>query len=188
MMHWIFGYGSLICPDSRARTGLTGEALPVIASGLERHWRVALEQAELSVVGVSQAGPDAQTGGVLFALQEDEFAEFDRREVEYERQPLAPQALQTVDGSALPEGKFWVYQPGPSQSQHPIPQSYLDVILRGCLQINEAFAEHFIRHTGSWKPRINDRQQPLYARPLRPQHQQVWPQVDRLLDKHLPKI
>jgi hypothetical protein len=35
---YIFGYGSLINPDSRARTGLSGEAIPVEVTGLERRW------------------------------------------------------------------------------------------------------------------------------------------------------
>jgi len=36
---YIFGYGSLINPDSRARTGVSGEAIPVEVTGLERRWR-----------------------------------------------------------------------------------------------------------------------------------------------------
>src|SRR5262245_2339508 len=35
---YVFGYGSLINPDSRARTGLSGEAIPVEVTGLERRW------------------------------------------------------------------------------------------------------------------------------------------------------
>jgi len=35
---YIFGYGSLINPDSRARTGVSGEAIPVEVTGLERRW------------------------------------------------------------------------------------------------------------------------------------------------------
>ena len=36
---YIFGYGSLINPDSRAKTGVSGEAIPVEVTGLERRWR-----------------------------------------------------------------------------------------------------------------------------------------------------
>jgi len=35
---YVFGYGSLINPDSRARTGVSGEAIPVEVTGLERRW------------------------------------------------------------------------------------------------------------------------------------------------------
>ena len=183
--HWIFGYGSLICADSRARTGFTGDALPVIVQGLQRHWSVALARDDLSAVGVSSGNPDAETGGVLFSLSEQEFAEFDRREAEYQRQQLSPSSVQPLNGKSLPEGQFWVYKPHPSDSPHPIPQSYLDVILNGCLNISTDFATHFIRHTGQWKPRLDDRHQPRYPRPLRPEQQTAWPQIDQLLATYL---
>lgn len=182
MNHWIFGYGSLICSDSRARTGLTGEALPVIAQGFERHWSVAVSYAELSVLGVRKAAPDAEVGGVLFALDDAAFRNFDARELEYERVQLSPDQIRPLaTGQPLPTGDFWVYLPAPASSPHPIAQSYLDVTLRGCLAIGEAFAEHFLHHTHSWKPRLNDRDNPLYPRPLKPEHRTALPEIDQLL-------
>lgn len=184
MQHWIFGYGSLICPDSRARTGLTGDALPVIVSGLERHWSVAVSYARLSVLGVRPAAPDAEVGGVLFALGEADFHQFDAREVEYERVRLSPTQVRPVQGDrTLPDGDFWVYVPPHRNSPYPIAQSYLDVALRGCLTVGESFAEHFLHHTHSWKARLNDRTDPLYPRPLRPEHQDVLTDIDSLLTR-----
>ena len=181
MTHWIFGYGSLICADSRARTGLTGDALPVITRGFQRHWSVAVDYDNLSVLGIQPGNSDDQVGGVLFALDDSEFSQFDAREVEYERQALPPEALQPLNGHTLPDGQYWVYLPAPGDSPHPIPQSYLDVVLRGCLDISTTFAHHFVHHTGSWKPRLADRSAPRYPRPLKPEHQTAWPQIDRVL-------
>lgn len=181
MTHWIFGYGSLICPDSRARTGLTGAALPVITKGFQRHWSVAVNYGELSVLGIRPGTPEDEVGGVLFALDDTEFAGFDAREVEYQRHALSPEALQPLSGHSLPDGHYWAYVPEATQSPHPIPQSYLDVVLRGCLEIGEDFAHHFIRNTGSWKPRLADRHEPQYPRPLKPEHRAVWPKIDRVL-------
>lgn len=185
MNHWIFGYGSLICPDSRARTGLTGASLPVFVSGFERHWSVAISSAELSVLGVRSAAPEAEVGGVLFALDDAGFRQFDTREAEYERVRLSPDQVRPVQNDrVLPEGDFWVYVPPPGNSSHPIAQSYLDVALRGCLTVSEPFAEHFLQHTHSWKPRLNDRDRPLYPRPLKPEHRTVLPEIDQLLVRH----
>ncbi|MCH8551180.1 MAG: gamma-glutamylcyclotransferase [Natronospirillum sp.] len=185
MNHWIFGYGSLICPDSRARTGLTGAALPVVVKGFERHWSVAVNYAELTVLGIRTAAPEAEVGGVLFALDDDAFSHFDAREVEYERVQLsADQVRPLASERPLPNGDIWVYIPPARHSPHPIAQSYLDVALRGCLTISEAFAEHFLQHTHSWKPRLNDRNQPLYPRPLKPEHQTVLPDIDHLLARY----
>ncbi len=185
MTHWIFGYGSLICPDSRERTGLTGAAIPVIVQGLERHWSVAVNYADLTVLGIRDGVSDAETGGVLFPLSDDDFGAFDRREVEYQRIPLASERIRPVEtGASVPEGNIWVYLPEAQQSPHPIPQSYLDVALRGCLTVSEAFASHFLRNTHSWKERLDDRDDPLYPRPLKPEHRSVLPTVDALLARH----
>lgn len=181
MQHWIFGYGSLICPDSRARTGLTGAAMPVIVHGYERHWSVPVDDARVTALGVQPATPKHQVGGVIFALDDAEFARFDAREVEYERTRIDPLAIQPLFDEARPAGDFWLYRPPALSSPHPISQSYLDVVLRGCLEVNNHFAEHFINHTAHWKPRVADRQHPQYPRPLKPEHQHVWPAIDRLL-------
>lgn len=185
MTHWIFGYGSLICPDSRARTGITGKATPVIVNGLERHWSVAVNYAEVSVLGIHEGSPDAETGGVLFPLSDEAFGAFDAREVEYSRIPLAPERIRPVDrNGAVPDGRIWVYLPHAQQSPHPIPQTYLDVALRGCLTVGEAFTTHFLTHTHSWKSRLDDRNHPLYPRPLKPEHRSILPKVDELLARH----
>lgn len=182
MTHWIFGYGSLMCADSRARTGVTGEAFPVILHGVERGWNVPIAGAQLSVVGIHRQA-DKKTGGVLFPLNDSELRHFDAREVEYERVPLAREQLELVRGHQLPEGEYWVYMPQPSESHHPIAQSYLDVILHGCLQESMDFARHFLRHTSAWKTRLNDRDEPLYPRPLNPKQQVVIPLIDHLLNE-----
>lgn len=179
--HWIFGYGSLICADSRSRTGVTGEALAVEVDGLERSWNVALADADLSVVGIRQR-QGQQAGGMLFPVGEDQLPLFDAREKEYLRVELASQNISSLGNQALPEGHFWVYLPPEQTSPHPIAQSYLDVILHGCLQEGEAFARHFLKFTNEWKERLNDRNQPLYPRALKPQQQEQWlPKIDSLL-------
>ncbi|WP_404419502.1 gamma-glutamylcyclotransferase family protein [Marinospirillum sp.] len=179
--HWIFGYGSLICADSRSRTGVTGEALSVEVEGLERSWNVALDTADLSVVGIRQRKGYC-TGGMLFPVEEDQLPLFDAREKEYQRVELASRELRCLDNQALPEGHFWVYLPPEQTSPHPIALSYLDVILHGCLQEGEAFARHFLEFTSDWKTCLDDRQQPLYPRALNPEQQQQWlPKIDSLL-------
>lgn len=182
MKHWIFGYGSLICADSRARTGVTGEALPVVLNGFERGWNVPIASADLSVVGI-QRHSERCTGGMIFPLNDAELTRFDAREVEYERVPLAREQLQPLRDQPLPDGDFWVYLPHPSDSPHPIAQSYLDVILHGCIQESMDFARHFLRHTSDWKTRLDDRASPLYPRPLRPKQQVVLPLIDHLLEE-----
>lgn len=47
---WIFGYGSLICADSRSRSGHTGDCLPVIVSGVARSWSAKIDLEKLGAV------------------------------------------------------------------------------------------------------------------------------------------
>lgn len=181
--HWIFGYGSLICAESRSRTGVTGPALAVEVKGLERSWNVALEDADLSVVGIRRR-PGRQAGGMLFPAAEDQLPLFDAREKEYQRIELSHQQINSLGNQPLPPGHYWVYLPPEQSSPHPIAQSYLDVILHGCLQEGEAFAQHFLDFTHDWKERLDDRQQPLYPRALKPQQQEWLPKIDQLLSLH----
>ena len=81
--------------------------------------------------------------------------------------------------------KIWAYLPDlfvPPDAQYPILQSYVDTILRGCLDIGgEDFAKEFIEGTKGWNPGelseyaltngpvkescwINDRKEPRYSR------------------------
>uniref|UniRef100_A0A7R9ZAP4 Uncharacterized protein n=1 Tax=Pseudictyota dubia TaxID=2749911 RepID=A0A7R9ZAP4_9STRA len=49
--------------------------------------------------------------------------------------------------------KVWVYVQHdytPADRSYPIKQSYVDIILRGCLSISEAFARSFIDTTVGW--------------------------------------
>lgn len=183
--HWIFGYGSLICADSRSRTGITGEALAVEVEGLERSWNVALADADLSVVGIRQR-QGQRAGGMLFPVEENQLPLFDAREKEYQRVELARGKIKSLGHRVLPKGHFWVYLPPEQTSPHPIAQSYLDVILHGCLQEGDGFAQHFLESTRDWKERLDDRQQPLYPRPLKAEQQQWLPKIDSLLAQFNP--
>lgn len=51
--------------------------------------------------------------------------------------------------------KVWVYipqTPMPANKNYPIVQSYVDVIMRGCLDYGHEFASHFIQTTEGWLP------------------------------------
>ncbi len=52
------------------------------------------------------------------------------------------------------EAKVWVYLPKGGGSganhQYPILQSYVDIILRGCLTISKEFAKSFLESTHGW--------------------------------------
>lgn len=61
----------------------------------------------------------------------------------------------------------WVYtinEPNPGSVDFPIPQSYVDVIVAGALEVSLKFAERFVTTTAGWEHWIDDRHVPLYVR------------------------
>ena len=111
-----------------------------------------------------------------------------------------------------PSVKIWVYIPQTPMIptiDYPISQTYVDTILRGCLDISDDFAAEFLKTTSGWHPDdrvhldslvlrddsipdqiplINDRQHPIYVR-----GDGVWSLrnsafLDRFMNQHRPDL
>lgn len=196
---YIFGYGSLMNATSRRRT--TPNAVhvrPVIVSGIARGWWVYSKTIGPNVTYLAvTAEADARTNGVVYAVTDEELAATDRRERSYVRQPIPAAAVTVLDGDTPlePDDQVWAYLlPGQRQHpdpDHPIVQSYVDVCLTGCLDIEDHFpqakaagyAALFMQQTANWSRYwVNDR---IY--PRRPHvHVPRAYQIDQLLREHLP--
>jgi cation transport regulator ChaC len=176
LTHFVFGYGSLICPESRAITAPEQShkiATPVSVRNIERVWskRTARGMTAMGVRFVE----DAACIGVILPVSDKELALFDEREQGYDRLPLllsdvgrvsflSPAHyeeddhdifLQAKEQNATDAVQIWVYVQrveNPASPEHPIVQTYVDTILRGCLSISEEFAQEFIASTKGWHP------------------------------------
>jgi hypothetical protein len=169
---YIFGYGSLIERQSRIGTWPSAEfASPVVVKGIARGW---FDQTDVPSWSPTYLGgiadEDAECNGVIFHVTPAEFNSYTQRETGYRRTEIDPSQITMLDGSlAAPDGDIWYFantrKRFPS-AEHPIVQSYVDVCLNGCLEIEVMypramqvnFAERFIRMTSNWGPPwINDR-------------------------------
>ena len=90
--HFIFGYGSLICPLSRSITApsLAGvPATPAIVYNLQRTWSARIDGPKHHLEGFTAMGVRFRQGhkcsGVLIEVDEEELAQFDVRETGYDR-------------------------------------------------------------------------------------------------------
>lgn len=185
MANYIFGYGSLICTDSRTRTGETGKAIPATALDIMRSWSVPVVASKTTAVGaIESAG--SQCNGVIFPVNNENLAKFDCREVGYDR-ILLPAERFTMPASIPPDGKIWTYvghsiqEPTPAM---PIAQTYLDVIINGCMLYGTEFVEAFFKTTQHWKHLVDDRHAPIYKRPIATQEHHE--RFDALLAKMIP--
>lgn len=189
MTQYLFGYGSLIDAASRHKTDDTGNAYPVRVSGLQRAWHAVARRSGYTVVGVTPRR-GASCNGVLIEIAPHELPSFDTRERLYHRVVLPQQAITplSVAMQTLSAHTVWTYITscaGTPADSHPLIQSYIDVILTGCLAIGPDFATEFIETTIGWVPTwLNDRRQPRYMRALTETPRAV--EIDQLLQAHAP--
>ena len=227
--HFIFGYGSLICPDSCRITAPTlsegerAEPLPVSIKNLRRSWNVpfylpALSDGSRKVKGMTVLGvqrcednSNSMCNGVLIEVNENELKQFDIREMNYTRamvdiqdilfpvdllekrqsendqdvrmsspHPVLVQINQQNREQIKSQKNLhvWVYlyDDGFQPNEYcPICQSYVDIVLKGCLHISNDFAKIFLETTHGWPIEkeesnkdlgflMDDRHDPLYTR------------------------
>jgi Gamma-glutamyl cyclotransferase, AIG2-like len=142
---YIFGYGSLVETESRVMTspGAT-YAWPAIVKGIKRGWfdRVDAPGYSPTYLG-ALADPASTCNGVIFAVTDQQLVAYDRRETGYKREKIAPAMITMLDGAdAAPQGDIWYYanqQQLPATPDFPIVQSYIDVCINGCLEIESTY-------------------------------------------------
>lgn len=184
---FIFGYGSLINSESRAKTGNTGQAMPCIISGFRREWNFAVPSHGMMAVGVV-TDPTSKCNGVIVSIPNSELPKFDKRESGYSRLKVDQGTIKLLDRTCTINGNIWVYvseDPQFPTKQRPIVQSYVDVILIGCLSYGEKFAKDWIKQTAGWNyPWIDDRKSPRYPRAMTANTHAE--KIDRLLQEMIP--
>ncbi|MEN3332733.1 MAG: hypothetical protein V7641_2098 [Blastocatellia bacterium] len=175
---FIFGYGSLVESKSRERTSPTAkDASPVNVVGIQRGWFDQTPGYSLSTTFLGAVSdPDFECNGVIFKVTQQQLDAFDQREAGYTRKSIDQNNITMLDGTeAPPEGDIWFYasrEKRYASPKFPIVQSYVDICLNGCLELEakypEAkkaeFAKLFLKSTRDWsKYWVNDRIYPRRA-------------------------
>lgn len=203
---WVIGYGSLMDNASKRRTSPdTSPDRPVWVTGYERTWNAKGSDIGFSetYLGVRRQA-DAVMNASLYRYNDpEELRATDEREYIYCRRPVSSDSFELLDGSTLPaNANVWIYETKPEQSsppsrRWPITQSYVDLFLTGCLELEKlvtvdmsgylgelSFSEACITTTSAWSTHwVNDRIYP--RRPTIYEPNAV--QIDSFLHEHLPK-
>ncbi len=179
--NYIFGYGSLIEDESRQRTTPTARyAFPVRVKGIRRGWWARGADSGLTTTYLGALkNPQKSCNGVIYEVSDEELQATDRREsAGYTRQRIPPEAITMLGGFAKPPAAdYWAYintfDPAHLDSQtptgqFPIVQSYVDICVNGCLEVQSKypegaadFAEEFVATTEAWSRFwVNDRVYP----------------------------
>ncbi|MGK0265884.1 MAG: hypothetical protein ACI82N_000126 [Maricaulis sp.] len=184
---FIIGYGSLLSTYSRQTySNLHTPVYPVMVAGWQRGWTTRYGDEAATYLGVRHAAGISLSAALVPTRITDELR---HRERGYDFTPVERDAVQLLraDEIELDTARFWIVvnrEQKRADESHPIPQSYIDTCLIGCLESGgDAMARHFIESTEAWDShRIDDRDwpTPLYPRgtPANPAQREV---IDGLL-------
>ena len=168
---YIIGYGSLLNAYSRQTfSGLHAPIIPVMATGWQRGWTTRYGDEAATYLGVRPSSTAVLSAALVPTRITDDIR---HRERGYDFVPVAPDTVSPLQPANidLSTSRLWIVvnrEQLPADSDHPIPQSYIDTCLLGCLETGgREMAQHFITSTERWDGhRINDREwpAPLYPR------------------------
>jgi gamma-glutamylcyclotransferase (GGCT)/AIG2-like uncharacterized protein YtfP len=197
---FIFGYGSLIESQSRAMIAPSAlQASPVNVAGIQRGWFGQIGGASLSPTYLAAIpDPHANCNGVIFRVSQQQLEAFDEHEIGYLRQRIDPHNISMLDGTkSAADGDVWFYAPPDKRfasPEFPIVQSYVDICLNGCLEIEATypltkeakFAEVFLKTSTDWSLYwVNDRIFPRMATIHQPNASRIDELIKRVLGEEM---
>jgi len=202
---FVFGYGSLINRESRSKTvgaDGAGTAIPVLVNGLRRGWNARIRSDEcqnwpcsMTALGVVFEENES-SNGVLVLVSDDKLVKLDERESGYIRRQIGVGAISFLTEQAIPPAAIvyaYVWDtPLPANEEFPILQSYVDVVMAGCLELGServdlgGFPADFVRGTRGWDSYwVDDRMQPKYIRAMSETPLLLARQIDGILESNL---
>ena len=162
--NYIFGYGSLISSNSRYFTGkgFIGEPIPVELKkcmGFKRCWVCKnTKRGKLSFLALKKSKKPKNIRGILYPIYKC-MKNFDKREEGYKKKIIKitkinrKKIIKELGLKKLPNYDFnlIIYisnsREGCLSEKCPISQSYLDVVIDGCMEWGENFTKHFLKNT-----------------------------------------
>ena len=169
---YIVGYGSLINEDSKRKTDPSAkENIPIMVKGYKRRWAIHGKSSKLhtqTFLSIIE-DPRSSFNGVIYKLNKPtNIYKYDQREFVYCRKELKPNEISSYIPISHGKKQIWVYITNTKNNQKPtlaapIRQSYVDIFVSGCIQMEEKFhiknfAKDCVKNTDQWsKYWVNDR-------------------------------
>ena len=195
---YIVGYGSLMQSSSKRMTEANaGINLPILVTGFQRAWNTH-GVYPTTYLGVRPSKSAWMAAALYRDFLDDGKLGADAREMSYCRVAVAPASIEMLDSSTVPSpSQIWIYvnKPeslAPPDAENPIVQSYVDIFITGCLELQGRVADpdldfvaQCVQTTDGWsKHWVNDRLQP--RRPYIHQPR-AW-EIDKHLKRLLPEL
>lgn len=170
--NFIIGYGSLMEKNSRTRTNKEAmNVKPLLIKNFQREWGHRSSRYKITFLTISRK-IGSSVNAVYYPLNIKSIKKLDKREKGYCRYRVKFTELEFFGEKISGKNKnFWVYtakrnniiQP---DNDHPIVQSYVDIFLNGCFQIQDKFkinnfSKLCVETTKGWSRNwVNDRIHP----------------------------
>ena len=210
LKHYIFGYGSLINPNSIKHTGgaSIGKLTPVVlkkSAGFTIEWFChSLQFKERVFVTLKKNKNRSQNVYGVIAPIQGNFKEFDKREKGYKRidiyyDPNKKCCFKSLYGYKMPDHKCFIHfyinekKTKKPNKDCPISQNYIDVIVLGALKFNHDFAKKIIKSIHYWKGInglvhwVNDRKYRKKRKYMRNVSNYKLKKVDSFIKKIIPR-
>lgn len=197
-MEYIFAYGSLLSEYSRRHySGIEAQVLPVTLTGWYRAWCTSYPDEGASYAGALRVDTVAsksthfhELDGVLIPSVLDE--DLQQRERGYQFTRLDADSLRLDNSQLSDEDRVWICETikeAQPSIQTPLPQSYVDTCLLGCIESQGMdAASRFIKQTSGWDcVWINDRivEHGSNKRPIYPRYTPINDNQSELIDQLL---
>ena len=148
--------------------------MPVILSKSANYKRIWFsfnnsKHGKYSFLGIKKEKNNAEkVNGVLFPVNYKDLINFDKRENPgYYRRKIDSKHFKYYLNTNKPiPHKIYTYVAKKqylNYNKYPIMQTYLDIVIQGCLEYDKKFAKMFIETTDNWKPIYNDRKNKIYS-------------------------
>jgi hypothetical protein len=170
--NFIIGYGSLMEENSRTRTNKEAINIkPILIKNFQREWGQRSQRYKITFLTVSRK-IGSSINAIYYPLNIKSIKKLDKRESGYCRHRVKFKELKFFGKKVNPKNKnFWIYTAKKNNilkpdSNHPIVQSYVDIFLNGCFQVQDKFkiynfSKLCVETTKGWSSNwVNDRVHP----------------------------
>jgi len=139
-MYTVFGYGSLICPESLEQTIPKRKSIPAIIKGYRRVFnRAGKEGSDPNVLNIEKSKEDINC--VIFKVNDEELVHLKRREFSYNMEETEAYDL---EGKRLGRCFIFIdYHVGLDRQDRKPNKRYFIMCRKACYNISEEFGRMF---------------------------------------------